>query len=136
MIDIDRLKDNISPYGGRAVYIYDDESVIKYTRYNDNRKEVELYERLKETNSHLLRYLFAILEYTEDYHYVRMERAVEILYDRFKGLPYSAEYEWFNTDPIGKEIRNIGDALNIHDRHAGNIGFRADGSWGFVDYTH
>jgi hypothetical protein len=68
-----------------------------------------------------------------------MERAVKVLGEQFLKEDGADDFEaqdaWFASDPMGQEIMYIAGKLDIDDVHAWNIGFRADGSWAFLDYA-
>lgn len=128
----------------RAVYGYDAYSVVKMAtndwNIGQNRAEVITWTK-RISRSPDEPYFARILEWTEDYTWVRAERIVRTAADYF-GLTENNKQDFWEdlmiilaTDPEVWHVVEIMKDYNMVDHHPWNIGQRADGSWCCLDYA-
>jgi hypothetical protein len=132
----------------RVVFHYDADSVLKMPAlkymFGDypvdpkigtgaNYQEVMTYERLRSIDPLAETYLFRVIEVSDDFTMLRMEKAVETLKERYKdgGNAYNA----MRVDPQIQALCAWAQKHYLFDVHPGNIGFRADGTVGILDYA-
>ena len=131
----------------RVVFHYDADSVLKMPalkfKYGDyviaprvgeeaNYQEVMTYERIRSVDPLAETYLFRVIEVSDDFTMLRMEKAVETLEGRYKdkGGAYKAMQQ-----PDIQALCVWAGKHGIYDLHPGNIGIRADGTVGIIDYA-
>lgn len=137
MLDPETIEKNKGKFLGsgcaRSVYEFTPKTVIKEGDEWSNRYEYEKYMQLHEEDHPYLRFFFAVIDVSEKFDFLEMEKAAEILTNRFE--TYELALDWLESDdPVAVEIHKIAEELGIEDVHDENIGFREDGSWGFIDY--